>query len=450
VGSHAVRNGNGGLRLVGAGCKLLPIIVVIAVLSVPCIMQGQRNSGRSHGPLICIHDCRTGDDGTPDDGLKDFNQLLALQGTPEQTGALLSLAGEVQLAKNQIRPLAGKALASPNISDTVALVDKSVAKLHTETQVFLGSFSPAQKSGLKDLAKRVEEADAELGKQVIAFDELVKGSTTADQRLSDCAGGVDKALSNVERGQVALASEMGIILPSTELTFSLTSASSVSIGTTAISVPVAADITRTSSADNSNAFVAKIVADLSDLQDKISEILRTQMEQSHACGERTEVQESMLVPDAPASRIFTRVHVERWICPPTGRGEPMEVASGEGSLELKLIPSIEEDGKFGLNSQISHVDGNDFARDLLVGNVGQMLKDKITSAIASSVQKAAESQFVPTFPGESATMDKAQFQQAGARLTLVVNEHVRLSDQQTQEFATRVKQYLSAQQRSSP
>jgi hypothetical protein len=433
--------------------KLVWMFGLIVILSFPCVMQGQRNGGHNRRPLICVHDCsNSADSATPEDELKDFNQVMALQGTPEQSAALVTLTDDLQLAKKQlhaVRPISGKTLASQKTSDAVALVDKSIAELRSQTQAFLGSFSPAQKSGLKELAKKIEETDADLGKQVSVLDEVAKYPTSTDQQLGDSTASVDKSLSNVEQEQLVLARQMGIILPSTELTFNVTSTNSMNFGTTEISIPVSADISRTSSVDGNNIFAEKVVADLSNLQDKIREILRTQIERAPACGERTEIREAMLVTDAPAIRIFTRVHVEHWICP-GGHGQAMEVATGEGSLELRLTPSVEKDGKLGLDSQISHVDGDVFARDLLVGDVGQMFKEKITAAVAACIQKAAQPQLLPTSAGPLTNADRPEFRQTAGRLALVLNERMQLSDQQTQAFASQMKQYMSAQQRSSP
>jgi len=445
---------NARFRFLAAGSKLAWTFGAIAALTFPWVMQGQRGSGHNRRPLVCVHDCtNSADEATPEDDLKSFNRVMALQGTPEQSAALVRVSDELQLAKKQlhtVQPVSGKTLAPDNISDTIALIDKSVASLRAETQTFLGSLSPAQKSGLRDLTKKSEDADAELAKQVAALDQVAKNSRSADQQLSDCTASLDKTLSNVEQDQVTLAEEMGIILPSTELTFSLTSTDSTNIGATPIVIPVSAEMSRTSSRDGSNTFAVKIEADLSNLQDKIMEVLRTQIDQASACGERAEIRESMLVPEAPASRIYTRVHAERWVCPTTGRGEPMEVASGEGSFELRLVPSIGKDGKLALDSQISHVEGNEFTRNLLLGNAGQIFKDKIMASVASAIQSAAESQLVPTSAKESPTMEKPEFRQVSGRLTFVLIERTQMSDQQTQDFARQLAQRSSAQPELSP
>lgn len=442
-----------GFRIVGAQPRPVRIIVVLALLSCACLMQGQRNGEHGRRPLICIHDCSNPGDAAPDDDLKDFNQMMALQGTSEQSAALVSLGHELQFTKEQLqilRPISGNIPASQKISGPLALADQSVAKLHTEIQEFLGSFSPAQKSGLKEISKKVEEADSELAKQLAGLDQVAKYSNTAYQQVGESAASVDKTLANIEEDQLALARDMGIILPSTELTINFATTNSVNIGATSIVIPVSADISRISAVNGVNVFAAKIVADMSDLQDNIAELLRPQIEQSPACGEHIELQEAMLIPEAPASRIFTRLHVERWICPSGGRWGATEVATGEGSVELRLVPLIEKDGKLALTAQISHVDGDDFARDSLVGENGHMVPDKITASLVSVVQKAADVKaLLPPAVQQSALVNKAAFQHAAGHLALVLDAGLELSDQQTQGFVSEIKQRWSAHQISA-
>jgi len=431
----------------------LPVLALIVVLSCPCVMLGQRNGGHSRRPLICVHDCSTSaDEATPEDELKGFNATMALQGTPEQSTALISLVHDLQATKDKVQTVQPNAAGPQKISGTIVVVDQSIAKLNTDTQGFLESFSPAQRAGLKDACKKVEDADSQLIKELGALDQVVKDPKAVYQQVTDSAATVAKTLGTVEEGQLALAREMGIILPSSELVFHLEATNSTNIGKTRISIPVSTDLSRTSSVNGDNVFTAKIVADLSDLQDNIVPVLRSQLPPSATCGERIELREAMFVAEPPPSRLFTRVHVERWICSPGGRwGGPTEIASGDGSVELWITPGIEKDGKLDIDCQISRADGNDFARDSLLGDVGKVLKDAITTSVGLVIQNITAPHLQPTSPGSSPAMDKAQFQQNAGHLALLLNGRLELSDQQTQEFANQVKQQqLSAQQGSSP
>lgn len=418
-------------------------------------MLGQRNGEHGRRPLICIHDCSSiASSRAADDDLKGFHQVMAVQGTPEQSTALVGLVNELQTAKEQLQKLRGMATKSPASalnSDGIVVFDQSLAGIRTRSENFLGSFSDAQKSGLKDLTKKMEESNAELGREEAGLHEASARPNTTYADVATGFSGMDKTLANVEEDQLALAREMGIIVPTTELVFNLTAANPMSVGGSVMSVPVSGTISRTSSVDGHNVFAAKFVADLTDLQGNIKEILRSQVAQWPACGQRIDVQEAMLLPEAPASHIFARIHMERWICLPGERGEGTEVASGEGSLDLKLIP-IEKQGKLGLKSEIRHVDGDAFVRGSLSGDAGQALEEKITRSLISAMQEAADLKLLlPSAARESTIVDKAEFQPAAGGLALVLDGGLEFSDQQTQEFASQIKQQsLSAQQRSSP
>lgn len=419
-------------------------------------MLGQRSGGRVPRNVICVHDCSNSSDAaSPDDDLKGFNRAIALQGTPEQSAALASLVEDLQLAKTQLHTileLPQLNSAPPKTSGPINPLDQTIAKLRTQTQDFLASFSAAQKSGLKDLTKKVEEGDSELGKRLAALEEAVKSPKTAHEELAGCTASLDKTLVNFEEEQFALAREMGIILPSTELTFNLRPvANSMNVGGTVISIPASGAVSQSSSVNGHNVFTIKLVADLSDLQDNITKILRSQLTESPFCGERIEIQEVMLIPEAPASHLFTRIHLERWICPPGGQWGPTEAAAGEGALELKLMPLVEKNGRLGVDSEISHVDGNDFVRQSLLGDVGDMLREKITASLVSILGKGADLKLLlPPAAGQSAMMGKAQFQQTAGRLSLVLEGQLDFSDEQTKQFASQLKQRLSARETSTP
>ena len=79
-----------------------------------------------------------------------------------------------------------------------------------------------------------------------------------------------------------------------------------------------------------------------------------------------------------------------------------------------------------------------------------LLRDQIAAAILSPLQKAADLKAaLPPVARESATLQKAQFQNAGAdRLNLELEGQLNLSDEQLTQLATQLKQPLSAQGKS--
>jgi len=410
----------------------------------------------SRRPIICLHDCRVVPDRiNSENELKNFQHLMAVQATDQQNAAFLSVAHDTQAASTQLqafRELLRQPAASSVGPDRVVTLDQDIAKARTGNKSFLASFSPAQESGLKELARKLEEADSALDKEIKALDEIVQTGKPDNEHVVNSAASLDKALAGFQSQQVALASEMSIILPSTgqELTFNLPPVSnSINIAGQPISVPVSGIASRTSAADGQNLFSLKLVADLSDLQQNITDVLRSQLNRSPRCGERIEIQEATLVPQAPASLVVVHLHFERWICPPgMGSQSPTELAEGEGTMEVKLTSSIEQNAGLRLTSVIGRVDADEFLRQpLLSGSLGATLRDRIAALLLSAIEKGTDLKTaLPSAAQSLATVQKAQFEDASAgQLSLIMDGQLQLSDEQTQQFASQLKQRLSAQ-----
>jgi hypothetical protein len=146
----------------------------------------------------------------------------------------------------------------------------------------------------------------------------------------------------------------------------------------------------------------------------------------------------------------------------------MEVAAGDATIEVKLTPSVEPPSLetslvetssvetktgLGLVSEITRVEAEGFLRDMLrSGDLGATLRDQIAASLLSALQKGTDLKTtLPPAAQPSATLQKAQFQNAGAdQLNLVLDGQLQFSDEQTQQFAAQLKQLLSAQGASTP
>jgi hypothetical protein len=392
------------------------------------------------------------------DDLKDFHRAMAVRASAQQSAAFASLIQDAQAASAQIqafRESLQRVPASSALSDRAATVDQAIEKVRTGSKNFLASFSSVQKSGLKDIAKKLAKADSDFAKQIKALDQIVQTPKPDSEQIANSAANLDKALAGFQSEQRALGTEMSILLTSDgqNLAFNLPPVTSaIDIGGQPISIAASGVASRTS-AEN-GLFSLKLIANLSDLQQNITGILRSQLTRSPRCGERIEIQRAALAPLAPASLVVAHVHLERWVCPPDSGGEsPMEVAAGDGEIEVKLTQSLEQNAGLGLVSEITRVDANGFLRDMLrSGDLGATLRDQIAASLLSAVQKGTDLKAtLPAAAQESATIQKAQFQSTGAdHLSLVLDGQLQLSDDQTKLFATQLKQRLSAQGASPP
>lgn len=457
------------------------------LLASPCTMLAQRGGGGGGGggvgggggmgggggrdstPIICVHDCTIGNGGLdPTDSLNDFHRAMALQATAEQRAAFAKIAQYTQAASDQLRTFRESLQKIPASSspfpDRASAVDHAIETARAGNQNFLTSLSSIQKSGLEGTTKKLGKADSELDRQTRALDQIVRIANPDSEQISSCAASLDKALGGFQNEQLALGGEMGILVdPAGQgVTFSLPAVTnSISVGDQPISIPTSGAVSQVSAAipaeNGHNLFRLKLVADLSDLQLNITGILRSELTRSPRCGERIEIQQATLIPLEPASLLVARLHFERWVCPRgAGIESPMEVADGEGTIEVKLTPSleptIEPNAGLHLASEITRVDATGFLGDSLrSGDLGVELREQIAASLLSALQKAADlRRILPPAAQGSATLQRMQFQDAGAdQMNLVLDGQLKFSDEQTQQFAAQLKQRLSAQRASA-
>jgi len=452
-------------------------LVAVVLLAGPCTTFAQRGGGgfggRStpgtvHGrPLICVHDCPDTPEGTSSqDDLKNFELLMAVQATADQSAAFIKVMQYAETASTQLQDFRDHPQkVNAALPDQAANLDRDIKEARNGDQNFLASFSPVQKSGLIDLTEKLQKADADLDEQVKAFVRTLETPKVETELIATSAANLGKTLTGFQDAQVALAGEMGIILPSSgqDLTLRLPPVSTtIDLAGQPVAIMGSGVISRTPAADGHNLFGLKYTADFSDLQQNITDLLRAQLNRAPRCGERIQIQEGMLIPQAPASLVVAHLHYERWICPLFHGGEsPTELSDADATIEVKLTPSLasnlesKTDSNSGLRltSEISRVNAEGLLREsLLTGSLGAKLRDQITASFLSIIQKGANFKTaMPPTAQKLANIQKAQFQDAGAgRLTLIVDGQLQLSDEQAKLFTDQLRERLSAQKTSTP
>ena len=436
------------------GC-LGALLVGAVLLTGATDLLAQRGAGRATSrPFICVYDCRDPSEGADltRNELKTFDQLMAVQATAEQSAAFATIQQDLQGAATQLRTLRelwekSRAL----LPDSEAALYQLLDKTRTGNQNFLASFSDAQKSGLKELTRKVSSADSDLGKEITALNETFQAHQTA-ANIAGVAENLDKALRSFQTAQIALAREMSI-LPSEEqaLTFHLVQVTtSAEIAGQQVSMLAAGEAIRTSVTDGSSLFNLRLVADLSDLQESITDIFRSALNSAPRCGERIEVRQAMLLAQSAVSLAVLRLHHERWICPPgteSGGGGEMPFAAGDATVEIKLSPSADRNGDLHLVPEIGHVEADEVFRESLTGSLGATLAGQVSNLVFSAMQKGADLKAtLPPAARNVVTIQKAQFRAGGAgQLRLVLDGQLQFSEDQTKEFAAQLKQQLSAQ-----
>jgi len=428
----------------------------ILLAALPAQMLAQHGGGGGGGGGRGIGGGSGISVGRPDgvsekDDLKDFHRALALQASPEQIAAFRKVAQYTQNASDDLQSfrdtLKKSTLSSPWAESTNAL-HQAIASARAGNQNFLTSFTPAQKSGLQDLTKKLAKSDAAVDKQLKMLDDIVQAPKPAAEQVADSATALEKELAGFQNEQLALGREMGILLSDEGLTFNFPSVTnSINVNGQPITIPISGVASRASAQNGQNIFHLQLTADLSDLQQAVAAILRSQLARSPRCGERVQLEAATLTPIVPSSLVVANLHYERWACPiGSADSTPTEVDEEEATIQVKLAPSVQSTG-LTLTSEITRVDAPGPLRNSLrSGELGAELRDQIAASLLSVLQKTSDlKQALPDAVQQSVTIEKIQFQDAGAdQLGLSMEGQLQLSDDQARQLASQLKQNVTA------
>lgn len=433
---------------------LIAVLILLAGSTDLLAQRGGGGRGARSRPFICVYDCReasaAGDQTNKD--LNTFERLMAVQSTPEQSAAFAKAQQDLQSASKQFKTfrLALEKNPTPIQSDEGSTLYQSLNTARRSNQSFLDSFSDAQKSGLKEIVAKAVNADSDLNKQLSVLNDMFQAHQPP-ANFAGVAATVDTALGNLQSEQLALAREMSILSSNnTDLIFHLPQVTaSAEIGGQKLSLLVAGEAIRSSVTDGRSLFDFRLVVDLSELQDNITDLFRSQLNSASPCGQHIEIQQAMLLAEPAGSVAELHLHHERAICPPGAGGRrEIVVASGNATVEIKLHPSVDPNGDLHLAADISRIDADQVFRDsLLTGSLGPKLSGQVSNLVLSPMKKGADlDTILPPVGRPAVTVHKAEFQAgSGGQLRLVLDGQLRLSEDQLKEFAAQLRQQLSAQ-----
>ncbi len=418
------------------------------ILVCPAIATAQHHGGQSAGGSI------PGAPGRPDgvdekDTLKDFHHALAVQATSPQIAEFQTLVKTADAAKAELQQFRSKARAAAESAPNAAL-DQALQKARSETQEFIGGFSDAQKSGLKEITKRLGKADSDLEQEEKKLDQSLQTPNVAPE-VAAHAESLDKALTDFSNQQLALGREMGITLATgQDLTFTLPSVNSpASIANRTVAVAVSGALSQVAVEGSRRTFKFDLVADLSDLQQSITELLRVRLNRENRCGERVAVRQATLSPSPPATLVAVQLHLERWTCTQmVGRVSANELAESDGSIEIRLTPGVEKSNTLELTSEFGRIEASGMMADALrSGDLGNDLRDKVTQSILSALRAGAD--FKRTLPPSlqsGAVIQSAKFQDAAGTLRVVLEGQIQISSEQAELLASELNQALSSRE----
>jgi hypothetical protein len=172
----------------------------------PHILLAQRRGGRGGGTGRAPAGASSTDD------LKDFKRAMALQASPDQVAQFQRLNESTQVARKSAQDLLKLAdnASTTDLFRPTSVLASALEDAQTDNEKFLQTFSAVQKSGLKEITKKLGKANSDVTKGSKALTRDLERPPIAGQQLSGVAQKLDKALSDLQARQLAIAKEMGI------------------------------------------------------------------------------------------------------------------------------------------------------------------------------------------------------------------------------------------------
>jgi hypothetical protein len=381
------------------------------------------------------------------DSLKDFHHALAVQATSLQIAEFQELLKLMDSAKTQLQ-----AFLQPEAQPIAAAGDPAfhptLESVFAASKKFESGLSDPQKSGLRDFTKRIEKADSDLEQEESRLMQIIK-ATAPSAEVAARGESVNRALTEFSTQQLALGREMSIVMASpNDLTFVLPVVkSSVRIQDRTVAVTVSGALAQTEEQNGQRIFRLELNEDLSDLQQNIGALLRTQIESANACGEKLFVRQAALTPSSPRSLLILHLHYERWSCSRmSGQTSSSEIAEGDGTVEVKLTPSIEKSNTLKLTAEFGHIDATGmFAESLRSGDLGDDLREKVSHSVLAALDAGMNfSKTLPPALQNAATIQSGSFRDAGAGvLDVILEGKTQISKEQANILASQLNQALA-------
>jgi hypothetical protein len=186
--------------------RLIWLVCGIVLLMNPHILLAQRRGGHGGGTG------RAPAAGSGADDLKDFKRAMALQASPDQVVQFQRLNESTQVARKSAQDLLQLAdnASKTDLFRPTSLLASALEDAQTDNQKFLQTFSAVQKSGLKEITKKLGKANSDVAKGSKALTRDLERPPIGGQQISGVAQKLDKALSDLQARQLAIAKEMGI------------------------------------------------------------------------------------------------------------------------------------------------------------------------------------------------------------------------------------------------
>jgi len=439
----------------GTGISAVQIAVLAAaLLAYPCATLAQHGGGGGGGGTGGGMNGGGRASGVDvKDDLKDFHAALAVQATSQQILQYDSMLKSTAAAGTELQAFLAqleKKDSAPALAGRGTTLEQELEKALTENRKFLDGLSGPQKSGLRDLIRKLMRTDSDLTQQAKALNQQVGDAKAVAQQAASSAQNLGHAFTSFQSQQLALGEQMGIQDPNQiqDVIFNLPLVRSlVNFGNQPIAITTSRVISKGVAEGGQNTFTLELTADMSELQQNMTQVLRTQLDKSDRCGERIAIQDATLTPLSSAALVVAQLHFERWAC--FGRETTNELVEGNGAIEVKLTPAVAEDGTLRLVPEIRRIDAQGLVGELLrSGSLGELLRDKISEALLSTVRQAGDFKaMLPPSAQGYASLRHAEFQGTGlGKLIVVLDGEIRVSNDKATSLTSELKERSSSQE----
>jgi hypothetical protein len=386
------------------------------------------------------------------DSLKDFHHALAVQATSQQETEYAALLKKTVTAKNDLQLLTQQLSKGSPIAELVRsemALSEAVEIARNANKKFTAGLSDAQKTGLKDLLKRIEKTDSDLAQEQKSLDLSFADAKVVAPDASARAAALDKLLADFYDQQLGMGVEMSIVSSDGgQLTYILPAVkNAMSASTPAIAVSTSGKLSETAADSAQRTYRLLLNADLSDLQLNVTEFMRSQLDRSESCGQRVDIRQASLVPSSPSSFLTLKLHFERWTC--ARQTTPSELAESDGTVYVKLTPVVGDSHVLKLVPEFTRIEASGILQDSLQnGFLGDELREKVAQSVLSVISTGID--FKTTLPlaaQNGAVIQAAKFMGAGSgNLSIALEGQIQLSAEQATALASQLKQPLAAQE----
>jgi hypothetical protein len=221
---------------------------------------------------------------------------------------------------------------------------------------------------------------------------------------------------------------------------------SLEIGKQPVVVTASGTVSASSRGNQEYLLALRLDADLSDVQEHMTGLMRAQVDRNEACGDRIAIERAALLPAEPAVRAVIQLNYKRYACVKLfGKRRAEKLIAGDGLVQVKFTPFVEDQKSLRLVPEVERIQANGSLGQLLrSGSIGATVREKISKALLSAMQRGADPQItLPPALQNIAAINQAEFDDEGAgRLGFVLAGQALISSQQIQLIKEKLKRRL--------